>query len=137
MLLLPTVKIESLGGSLDDLLGVLLDNTKAWQDPRSRNSTPRTSALEHVNDSLDLCLKIRQEIDAVRGGKALVATKLAGVVSAKRRRQNSRANAWRYEVETRKHGSKEQMYRKIERRELLKPGSVKKAILRLSKRREE
>jgi hypothetical protein len=131
-LVLPTVKIKLLGGSLDDLLAMLLDSMEILRHPANQNFARHTSALQHVDQSLDIHLQSRTQdrLDGIvtNAGKA-------GRASAAKRRENSRASKWAIEVEeSRKRGiPKEQKYRDIERREILKPGSVKKAVLRLSK----
>jgi len=67
---------------------------------------------------------------AERGRKALQSTRLAAKVKAEAARRNSPAKGWRKEVEGRRFGSAEAVYARIERREGLRPGTVKKAVIR-------
>jgi hypothetical protein len=72
---------------------------------------------------------------AERGRNALQSISDAGKARAEKARRESRANAWRQEVAARRAGSAEAAYARIERREGLRPGTVKKAIIRLRKKR--
>ncbi len=72
--------------------------------------------------------------DAKRGRKSLQSTRDAARAKAEKARRESAAIEWREEVETRRGGSAEAAYARIERREGLASGSVKKAIMRLRKR---
>ena len=58
-----------------------------------------------------------------------MSTRDAGKAKAEKARRESRANAWRQEVEARRAGSAEAAYARIERRESLQPGTVKKAMI--------
>lgn len=72
---------------------------------------------------------------AERGAKALQSTRHAARAKAQKARLESPADAWRQEVEGRRPGiSAESVYARIGDREGLRPGSIKKAILRLSKK---
>lgn len=65
-----------------------------------------------------------------RGRAALTAT-IGALAKAQKARDTSEANRWQEEVETRRAGqSKADVMRRIEQREGLKPGTVKKALTR-------
>jgi hypothetical protein len=129
-LVIPTLKLERLGGSLDDLLFMLLETMKNLRHPANQNFARQVNALEYVNQDLDFRLQslAEQKIEGI-----VANTRTAGRVSAAKKRASSPAGGWLQEVQSRKPGlSKEQKYRDIEKRERLQPGSVKKAILRFS-----
>lgn len=135
-LLLPEVKIKALGGTLDDLFVMLLGCLEDLAHPKNRNFASTRTALEHVALSLDILLKQNLDADAKRGREVVAQRTRAARARATRARARSRANDWRTEVESRRDGvSKEAVYARIERRERLQPGSVKKAVLRLINRK--
>jgi hypothetical protein len=122
-----------LGGSLDDLLGMLLDSLELLQHPLNAYYARYHTAFDHVTMRLDTTLQTRREAEVARGRRNIESLNKAARASAEQRREESRAKDWLEEVLSRKHGSKEQKYREIEDREGLQPGSVKKAVLRISK----
>lgn len=134
LLFMSTVKIESLGGTLDDLLAMLLDSLDLLAHPRNRNFARQTSALEQVELSLDFRLQQRLDADAERGRRNLESVRAAGRAKGKKARKKSKATKWLKEVDERRVAeTKEQIYRRIEKHERLRPGSAKKAVIRARK----
>ena len=87
-LVIPTAKIEALGGSLDDLFVAILGSLAMLRHPRNRNLSRQMTALEHVNLSLDVTLEDRHNDNATLGAKtrrtnttnAKLAAKVRGAV---------------------------------------------------------
>lgn len=78
----------------------------------------------------------RLRMYAHAGEVAVSSARRAAREKAERARNKSRAHEWLVEMKSRRPGvTKEAAYGRIERREGLQPGSVKKAILRLSGKR--
>jgi hypothetical protein len=126
-LVIPTVKIERLGGSLDDLLGMLLESLEVLRHPIHQNFARHTSAIEHVNLSLDLRLQALLENEAKRG--RLNIQSLNAINERKSADAANRAEQWHIEVEKRKRGlSKNSVYTRIGKREGLSAEAVKKKI---------
>lgn len=118
-LMVPTVQIEALGGTLDDLLVEIAAH-----------------GLETVRASLDAHLEDRRDADADRGRRQHASTRTAARAKAAQARLQSQALEWQKEVEARRPGTtKAAVYARIERRVLKQPGTVKKAIARLGKRK--
>lgn len=81
-------------------------------------------------------MKFKWESLSLLGEKNRASTSAAGKASAQRARRKSRGLRWSAEVaERRTNLSKAAMHEVIERREMLRPGTVKKAIARNEKAR--
>lgn len=125
----PTLKIERLGGSRADLLASLLDTIAILQHQANQNFARQTTALEQLDQSLDLHLQLRRETDTERG-----RSNIKSVMKARAQRTEGaaeRARGWQAEVEARKPGTtKNAAYRRIASRENRTLDSVKKIVLR-------
>ena len=130
---LPTQKIERLGGSLDHLLAMLLQSIETLQHPINRNYAREKTALDHINESLDLYLEDHVARERDRGRRNINSIDMA-------RRQwsdeaDTQAKGWLDEVQARKTGqSAAQVHLHIAIREKRTAESVKKAIDRYTKK---
>lgn len=128
-LFLPTLKVERLGGSLDDLLSMLLQSIAILQHPSSLNYAREKTALDHVNDSLDFHLEDLAHRERERGRR-----NISSIEGARKQRTESataQAQRWLAEVQGRKEGQSEaQVHLHIANREQKTMSSVKKAIAR-------
>lgn len=82
--------------------------------------------------AMEAHMKFRWEPHALRGEKNLVSVRTAAAKKGEIARRHSKARVWLQEVTDRRTGlTKEAVYARIERREGLKAGTVKKGISRL------
>lgn len=152
-LLVPTQKIELLGGTLDDLLAGLLDNIEVLQ--RNPSYASEHSALDLVNTSLNLNLEAQRDAEIDLGRRYLRSAKKAS--QTKVDAADELAGEWLAEVEARRRGvSKTTIYlqianrvsntdtdKRIGREKLLKKGmkldldAVKKRILYYQKKQKQ
>jgi hypothetical protein len=144
-LVLPTAKIHALGGTLDDLLLMLFDSLKTLQHPANRNFARQTSALKHVDQSLDERLRNRMLDEVDRGRRSIKSTGIAQRV--KTDKADTRGRSWYAEVKARTSGPASTVHRNVARRLLRKrrkkitdarlkmeTAKVKKAITRFLER---
>lgn len=85
----PLAKMMALGGTLDDLLAAVEDCLQTLAHPTNQNFARTTTAIGHVNLSLDLALENRQHANAALGAKIRRTNR----TSAKKKGVRVRANA--------------------------------------------
>jgi hypothetical protein len=129
-LVIPTSKIERLGGSLDDLLGMFLDVLQ-------NSARQPGAALTYVNQALDLQLEFQLDAEADRGRRSLKNTDVAR--QKKSENADDRAARLLVELERRK-GTKAAAYIRIADAETkasgkkVTPDAVEQAIKRYLKK---
>jgi hypothetical protein len=131
-LAVPTMKIERLGGSRDDLLASLLQSLEVLRHPINQNFAKHTSAIEHVDQSLDVYLQSRRDVETDYGRRNIASIDNARKVKAAA--SAAGAPEWKKEVDARKPGiTKASVHLRIANREKTTPGAIAQAIKRLPK----
>jgi hypothetical protein len=119
---LSVVKAESLGHSLDDVLLHLMETIERLRDPENRDFASHHTALDHLNNMLDLAFQVRNDEEAERGRKTNAGSDNGNI--KKRSDADAKARPWHEEVKARTSGPASTIHRKIAKR-LLKKGRRK------------
>ncbi len=122
---------EELRAARAALLRALTDSLKL-RDQRPQKYFAEHTALEHVILSLDVSLQQRRDADVDRGRKVLSGSHAGGKA---RKPNQAETAAWMREAEEKKGGSAGAVHARIDRREGIKPASVKKRLQRYRQRK--